>query len=548
MSRRHSALLALVLLPVVAGGFLIQNRAATDGARVLDQVLNLVSQRFVDTVSTATLYEKAARGMVKELNDPYSELFSPKELASFSQQTNGKYAGIGMQIEDQQGAITISKVFPHTPAEAGGVREGDKILYVDSLSTRGWKTQQVSDYLIGKEGTKVTVKFGRPGVPEPIATTFTRQVIHIPAVPYAIVLDNRVGYVPVQRFNETAADEVENAVARLQKEGVKGVILDMRGNPGGILDQSITMSNLFLKPGQEIVSVRGRVGDPQSYGTRGSPAFPTLPVTVLTDEYTASASEIVAGALQDHDRALVVGTTSFGKGLVQTLFPLDGGYALKITTAKWYTPSGRTIQRERKFVNGRFVEVAPDSLETEAKKKARPAYRSDAGRIVYGGGGVAPDVLVRDDTLTAVEQAFNKAIAPKSQDVYVALADYALEIARGTNKDFRVQPQWRDEFYRRLTAKGVAIPRAQYDSASHYVDRLLEQRVARLVAGDSTAKRRDIPFDAPLRKALELMQKGSSQQDLVSLAAAAQPRASDSKTPPADQTAAQAASAAKRTP
>jgi carboxyl-terminal processing protease len=514
------------MLPVVAGGFLVQNRATTDGARVLDQVLNLVSQRFVDTVSAATLYEKAARGLVKELNDPYSELFSPKELASFSQQTNGKYAGIGMQIEDQQGAITISKVFPHTPAEGAGVREGDKILFVDSLSTHGWTTQKVSDYLIGVAGTKVTVKFGRPGVPEPISTTFTRQVIHIPAVPYAIVLDNKIGYVPVQRFNETSADEVQTAVANLQKEGVKGVILDMRGNPGGILDQSIAMSNLFLKSGQEIVSVRSRAGDPQTYATRGNPTFPSLPVTVLTDEYTASASEIVAGALQDHDRALVVGTTSFGKGLVQTLFPIDGGYALKITTAKWYTPSGRSIQRERKYVNGKFVETLPDSLETEAQKKARPAYKSDAGRIVYGGGGVAPDVLVRDDTLTTAEQAFARAIAPKNQEVYVTLADYALELSRGSTKDFRVQPQWRDELYRRFQAKGVKVDRAQYDAASRYVDRLLEIRVARLVGGDSTAKRRDLGFDAPLRTALTLMEKGSTQKDLFTLAAAqhAEPR------------------------
>ncbi|MEP6730549.1 MAG: S41 family peptidase, partial [bacterium] len=461
----------------------------------------------------------------------------PKELASFSQQTNGKYAGIGMQIEDQQGAITISKVFPHTPAEAGGVREGDKILFVDSLSTRGWKTQQVSDYLIGTAGTPVTVKFGRPGVPEPIATTFTRQVIHIPAVPYAIVLDNKIGYIPVQRFNETSAEEVKTAVASLQKEGIKGVILDMRGNPGGILDQSITMSNLFLRSGQEIVSVRSRANETQSYGTRGAPAFPTLPVSVLTDEYTASASEIVAGALQDHDRALVVGQTSFGKGLVQTLFPLDGGYALKITTAKWYTPSGRSIQRERKFENGRFVETAPDSLETEAKKKARPAYRSDAGRLVYGGGGVAPDVLVRDDTLTAAEQTFGKTLAPKSQDVYITVADYALELSRSAGKNFTVQPQWRDELFRRLTAKGVKLDRAQYDSASRYVDRLLEQRVARFVGGDSTAKRRDLAFDAPLRKALELMEKGSSQKDLFTLAAASQPHVADGKLPSKEQTA-----------
>jgi carboxyl-terminal processing protease len=520
MFRRRSTLAAAVLLPIAAGGFLIQNRASTDGARVLDQVLQLVSQRFVDTVSSGELYEKAARGLVKELNDPYSELFSPKELASFSQQTNGKYAGIGMQIEDQQGAITISKVFPHTPAEAAGVREGDRIAYVDTLSTHGWKTQQVSDYLIGQPGTKVTVKFQRPGVPDLITSTFTRQVIHIPAVPYAIVLDGKIGYVPVQRFNETATDEVETAVARLAREGVKGVVLDLRGNPGGILDQSTAMSNLFLKEGQEIVSVRSRSSDTQRFTTSGSAVFPTLPLTVLTDDGTASASEIVAGALQDHDRALVIGTTSFGKGLVQTLFPLDGGYALKITTAKWYTPSGRSIQRERKFENGRFVETPADSLETEAKKKDRPAYRSDAGRVVYGGGGITPDIIVHDDTLTTAEQTLTKAFAPKTQDVYVTLADYALELSRKVPKDFRVQPQWREEFYRRLAAKGVTLDRAQYAAASRYVDRLLEQRVARYVAGDSTAKRRDLPFDAPLRKAIEVMEKGQSQRDLFTIAAA----------------------------
>lgn len=539
--RRRPLFVTLLLLPIVAGGFLVQNRATTDGAAVLDQVLNLVSQRFVDTVSSAALYEKAARGLVKELNDPYSELFSPKELAGFSQQTNGKYAGIGMQIVDQQGAITISNVFPHSPAEEAGIREGDRIQKVDSLSTHGWTTQKVSDYLIGTPGTKVTVTFERPGVTDPIVSTFARRVIHIPAVPYAMVLDNRIGYIPVQRFNETSAEEVQTAVARLQKEGVKGVVLDMRGNPGGILDQSIAMSNLFLKGGQEIVSVRSRIGAPQTYATRGNPMFPSLPVTVLTDEYTASASEIVAGALQDHDRALVVGTTSYGKGLVQTLYPLDGGYALKITTAKWFTPSGRSIQRERKFVNGKFVETLPDSAETEAKKKARPAYKSDAGRIVYGGGGVAPDVIVTNDTLTNAEQHFAKALAPKSQDVYVAVADYALELSRTATRDFTVQQAWRDELYRRLTAKGAKIERAQYDSASRYVNRLLEQRVARFIGGDSTAKRRDLTFDAPLRKALQLMEKGSSQRDLFTLAAA-EPRGADAKP------AAQELTAGRKTP
>src|SRR5947209_12512544 len=157
MPRRRFALVAFALLPVLAGGFLVQGRAAADGGKLLNQVFELVSSRYVDTVGSGALYEKAARGLVKELNDPYSELFTPKELASFPQQTNGKYAGIGMQIQDLQGAITVSTVFPHTPAEAGGVREGDRIVYVDSLSTRGWTTQKVSDYLIGQPGTRVAV-------------------------------------------------------------------------------------------------------------------------------------------------------------------------------------------------------------------------------------------------------------------------------------------------------------------------------------------------------------------------------------------------------
>jgi carboxyl-terminal processing protease len=349
---------------------------------------------------------------------------------------------------------------------------------------------------------------------------FKRAVVHVPAVPYATKVGDHIGYNPLQTFNENTAEEVEAAASKLVAEGAHGLVLDLRDNGGGIVDQALAVSSLFLKEGQSIVSVRSRNTPDEVARATNEQLVSQPPLVILTDGGTASASEIVAGALQDHDRALVVGTTSFGKGLVQTLFPLDGGYALKITTAKWYTPSGRSIQRERKFENGRFVEDKPDSTETEAKKKARPAYRSDAGRIVYGGGGITPDVLVRDDTLTTPEQNFNKAIAPKSQEFFTALNDYTLELSHGAGMNFTVQPQWRDEFYRRITAKGVQVSRAQYDSASRYVNRMLEQRVARLVGGDSTAKRRDLRFDLPLQKALDIMEKGSSQKDLFTLAAA----------------------------
>jgi carboxyl-terminal processing protease len=516
-----AAIIGVALLPVFAGGFLLQSRSAQGGGELLNQVLSLVSDRFVDTLNTAELYEKASRGLVKELNDPYSELLSPKELKQFTTNTGGHYGGIGMTIEPQQGQIVIANVFPNTPAEAAGVHEGDRILAVDTLDTRGWTTQQMSDYLTGTPGTKVTVKFARLGVATPITIKFTRAVIRVPAVSYAISFDGKVGYIPVLRFNETSAEEVKDAVQRLVKDGVKGIVLDMRGNPGGILDQSLAMSNLFLRQGQEIATVRARTGEDQSYVARGAPLLPSMPMVVLTDGSTASAAEIVSGALQDHDRALIVGQPTWGKGLVQSVFNLDGGYALKLTTAKWYTPSGRSIQKERKFENGHFVEEKPDTTpETEAEKRARPAFKSDAGRTVYGGGGITPDVLVQDDTLTTAEQQFNKAIAPKSQDVYVILYDYALELSKTAPKEFQVQQSWLDEFYNRIHAKGVELTKPQYDAARRYVGRVIEERVARFVGGDSTAKRRDLKYDRPLQRAIDLIEKGNTQKDLFAIASA----------------------------
>jgi carboxyl-terminal processing protease len=514
---RKLAAVAVVLIPLLAGGFLMQSRTR-DGSVLLDQVLSLVSERFVDTLPQGAMYEKAARGLVRELNDPYTELLSPKELTQFQRRTGGRYGGLGMSIDLRDQTIVVITVFPHTPAERGGVREGDRIIAVDTASTRGWSTQKASDVLTGTPGTKVRVKFGRPGVAQPIEGEFTRAIIHVPAVPYGITFGT-VGYVPLQSFNENAASELEDAVRSVMSRGAKGIILDLRRNPGGILEQSLTVSNLFLKPGLEIASVRSRNGETQSYVARGQPALPNVPMIVLTDEGSASASEIVAGALQDHDRAVIVGQTTFGKGLVQSVFNLDGGYALKLTTAKWFTPSGRSIQRERKFVDGQFVEdTTRDTLETEASKKARPAYKSDAGRPVYGGGGVAPDVIVQDDTLTTAEQQLFKALSSKFADFSPVLQDYALELSRQVPRDFQSQPAWRDELRRRLEARGVKIDPQQWETGGRWVGQQLERYVARFAAGDSAAKRRELQFDAPLRRAIDMMNKGQTQKDLFTLA------------------------------
>lgn len=530
MSRHNKKLLlGLAVIPLMAGGFVVQQRETQQGARLLDQVLNIVSTRFVDTVDAATLYEKAARGLVHELNDPYSVLLSPKELSTFNAQTNGRYAGIGMEIAETQGFITVQRVFPHTPAEQAGVQEGDRINIIDTTNIRGWTVSQTSDALKGNPGSKVLVKFSRQGVTELIPITFTRAVITIPAVPYAIMLDGKIGYIPLLQFNESAKDELESSVTKLSRQGAKGIILDLRGNPGGILDQSLSVSNLFLKKGQQISSIRARNGENQVFNAQDDPIAPSIPLVLLTDGRSASASEIVAGALQDHDRALIVGTTSFGKGLVQSVFPLDGGYALKMTTAKWYTPSGRSIQKERKLLpSGEFVEVMPDSLETDSARRSRPAFKSDAGRIVYGGGAVTPDIIVRPDTLSTAEQKVFNAFAPKTADVRATLMGYALELKKTVKPDFTVPPSWHEEFYRRLQTKGVTIDKAQYELAGSEIDRLLGNTVARLAFGDSTAKRRSVPDDSQLVHALQVLRQSASQKDLFTIAQREQLAASTS--------------------
>ena len=531
---RKAAFVGALLVPVVAGGFLLQSHSQRQGAELLDQVMTLVNDRFVDTLPLSDVYEKAARGLVKELNDPYSELLSPKDLKQFSSRTGGRYGGLGMLIEPEPDTKTVRvvTVYPNTPAEGGGVHEGDLILRVDSLSTRGWTINQVSDSLTGTPGTKVKVSFARQGVPTPITATFTRAIINVPAVPYVITLGNKIGYIPLQQFNENAADNVQAAIKKLQDQGARGVILDMRGDPGGILEQSLKVANTFLPQGQLLASVKGREGPIQIEMAKLAPLAPSIPLVVMTDDRTASASEIVAGALQDHDRALVVGQTSFGKGLVQGVYDrLDGGYALKLTTGKWFTPSGRSIQRPRKFVNGAFVEETPDSNETNATKKNRPVFKSDAGRTVYGGGGITPDVIVQDDTLTTLEQQFAKAIAPKSQDFFTTLNEYSMELAKTASPSFTVQPAWTSEFYNRIQAKGVAVDRKTYDAASRYVNRLLDQRVAHYAVGDSAAKRRDLPYDAALRKAIDLLDKGGSQRELFALAG--EPLSATRSVPPA---------------
>jgi carboxyl-terminal processing protease len=516
---RKYALVFLLAFPLGVGAFALQSRSHRETARVFDQVFGLVSSRFVDTLGTDELYVRAARGLLSELDDPYAALVSPREMEEFTVGTAGRYGGIGLLIEDHEGKFTVSRVFPNTPGEQAGVMPGDMVVAIDGKPTKGWEFGDVTGSLKGSPGTRVTVDFARPGVTTPVQMKLTRAVVRIPSVPYAMMLNENTGYIPLQQFSENSTIEVQAALDRLLKSGMKSLILDFRGNGGGYTDQALAITNLFLPRGMEIYSVRDREGVAERHYATRDPIAPNLPLVILTDGYSASATEIVAGALQDHDRALILGTTSFGKGLVQTVFPLDDGWVVKMTTGKWFTPSGRSIQRaDRDVGTARHDEPEndPDSL------MHRPSFRSDGGRVVYGGGAITPDVIVRYDTMSTAESDLAKAIAPKSQDAYLALYDLAMSLKSQVRPDFVVRPEWRVDYFNRLQSRGVMLNRAQYDAGSAYIDRLIGNKLATLAFGDSTAKKRAVPDDAQLERALQLIIQGHTQKDLLELASGPQ--------------------------
>ncbi len=503
---------AVLATAFAMGGFILPDRQEQPGPELFRDVLTLVSTRFIDTLEVSEVYERAAEGLVQRLEDPYASLYSPEELEEFTVAYEGHYAGVGMLIEAQTGGAVVRRVFPNTPAERIGAQAGDRVIAVDGQSVEGWPLERISNALKGEPGTQVDVLFFRYGVREPIDVSITRAVVRIPAVPYATLVQEDVGYIPLLQFNETAAEEVATAVQDLLDQGAQGLVLDVRGNGGGIVEQAVQIAGMFLPEDADIAHQWERGSDEDKVYTNPlTPRAPELPLVVLVDGASASASEIVAGALQDHDRAVILGTTSYGKGLVQTAYRVNGGYVLKMTTGKWYTPVGRSIHRERVLQNGRLVEV-DDSVHFAAGRDERPAYHSDSGRVVYGGGGITPDLVVASDTLTTPEKTLAQAILPSSPEFSTTVFDYAAELKGSVEPGFQVRPEWRDELYRRLQAKDVNLDRDVYDAGAPYIDRVLSDRVGRLAFGDAYVKNQDATNDAQLMRAVEVIREGGPRQ------------------------------------
>ncbi len=510
---------------VASGAWYLQGANAAispAGPRVLMDVLQYVTRFYVDSIPLDSAYLRAAEGLVASLNDPYSEVMPPPDLKRITEQTTGNYGGLGMQIDVRDGWITIVAPLPQTPAERAGIEAGDQIVEVDGKTTQGLSQDSAVKTLRGPAGSKVSIRIQRPGYSALIPLTLTREVIHFSSVQPGTMLDGDIGYIYLTTVSEESTDELRREITALRAMGMRKLVFDLRQNPGGLLEQGIEVAELFLEPGQGVVSTKGRMSDMNRDFTASlKQAWPEMPIVVLVNEFSASAAEIIAGALQDNDRAVVLGNATFGKGLVQSLIPLEGtDRALKLTTGRWYTPSGRTIQRTVRNEGSQIEQAVLEASGRDTTTRDRPVFRSISGRAVYGGGGVVPDMIVRADTMSTPEQTFWRAVTPKLEIYRDALLATALDLKERkaiTSRDFEVTPVMVQSVFDRLAAKGMTLTPEQIEGGRSLVNEQLAYEISLYVFDRAARSRRVSMHDAQVKAAMQLLRQGTSPASLFDL-------------------------------
>lgn len=519
---------AVVVLAVASGGWFLQTDRGLGTnlyvkTRVLEEVMTRIERDFVDEIDVDELYDAALEGMVERLGDPNSSLLRAPDWEDMRIRTQGEYGGVGLEVADRDSFVTVVAPIPGTPGSRAGLRPGDRIVEVEGESVEGWGTDAVAQILRGRPGTTVRMGVRRRGVERIIPFEITRAVIQLKSVPFAVLLEGGVGYVPVEIFNETTTEEVQAGLDSLAAEGMTSLILDLRRNRGGLLLEGVALSDLFLDGGSDIVQVKGRAS-PERYRAASAQARPDMPVVVLVDNGSASAAEIVAGALQDNDRALLIGAPTFGKGSVQSLFPVSDGRVLKLTTARWYTPVGRSIQKDPldQLID---VESGVVSIRGEVVRypevSDRPGYTSAGGRTLLGGGGIVPDVWVLPDTVTATEgEAVRKLFAVGGEYVR-GLQNWAVRYLQehpSLEPGFTMTDADLADFHATLAGRGVKITLADLRQARRTVQYHLGSEIALQAWEDRGRFLRNARYDAPLRRATELLLAAATQDDLFRLA------------------------------
>jgi carboxyl-terminal processing protease len=406
--RRGIALvLGVLLLSAVLGGIYgpsVKARAASaddfqTSTRSFTRVLAVVQANYAEPIDTdQVIYQGAIPGMLRVL-DPHSNFFDPRQFALLREDQHGRYYGVGMTVGPRENRTAVLAPYVGSPAYNAGIRPGDVILKVDDKATDGLTTTDVADLLKGPKGTIVRITVGREGSPQPLTFTVTRDEIPRHSVDVVTLLKPGIGYIRLSSFNETTDHELAEALIQLNVSTLDGLIFDMRGNPGGLLNEAVSVADMFLEKNQLIVSHHGRAShESRYYAVRGNQGV-TVPLVILINGSSASATEIVAGAVQDHDRGLILGETSFGKGLVQTVTALREGTGLALTTARYYTPSGRLIQRDYKSISLYDYHYNRKGPEHPTEIKL-----TDSGRQVTGGGGITPDIAVPQPKLTPFQE------------------------------------------------------------------------------------------------------------------------------------------------
>jgi carboxyl-terminal processing protease len=524
MTRARAITITAVLSgAALTGGWFVQRGLAVrgprgktlseaEGAKLFDAVLRRVEDVWVDSMSAEELYQRAAAGLVQQLGDPNTTFLSPDRLHKLREVVSGSYIGVGMSVDSRDGWITVVAPRPGSPAERAGIRAGDRLAELDGQPMKSWTVEEARNTLRGPLGSTVNLVIERNGARIPL--TLERSDIHVRSVQRATILDDRVGYAAVASFTDSTNREVAETVDSLVKAGATSLTLDLRNNPGGLLAQGVAVAELFLDPGQKVVSTKGRTAAANAAYKATSPQrWPNLPMVILVNAGTASAAEIVAGALQDHDRAIVLGRPSYGKGSAQAVIGLANGAALKLTDALWYTPAGRSI--DRAHARHPASETLPDT--------ARPRYKTDRGRVVFGGGGIVPDLSSGDSVVPQAERAWVAAVGPRVPIFRDALSAFSAQVVRSgavKDPDFKVTPEMRDGFWRAMKAKNLAVPRDVFDDAHDAIDRVVGAEIALQAFGVAGAQHRAVLLDPVVAQAARLLRGVSAPSALFDRVAA----------------------------
>ena len=479
---------------------------------VFDSALKAVETNYVEKVETEQLIYGAIHGMLQTL-DPHSSFMSPRDYARIRERQEGRYYGLGIQILVTDGDITVSTVFEGSPAYQKGLRTGDVIARIEGENTKGWTSDQAVGKLRGQRGTTVRISVRRYGYDELIAMDVLRDEIHIPSIPAVFMVDATTGYVRLQDFTENTDRELGAALKALSSKGMKQLLLDLRNNPGGPLDQAIRVSNRFLPRGDLIVYTRGRIpNSDQDYRATENSEYTDLPVVVLTNRNSASASEIVSGAMQDHDRALIVGETTFGKALVQSVYRVSQGAGLALTTARYFTPSGRMIQRPW---DGTFDEYLTYTYRDQKEREHAQAdlKYTDSGRRVFSGGGIEPDHRLDGQT-----EGFNPGRIGRSlynRGVFIGYAQrftaegdrrVAAESKnrRSVTSNFAVDSALLDDFKQFARTQIPRFEEAGFQSDLDFIRAMVRFEIDRALFGMAEARRHLIDADPQAKLARSL--------------------------------------------